>query len=138
MRLALVVLLAVLALLASAALAGAATTLHATLKGSKEVPKAGNGTGTARITLNAKTGKVCYRIRLKHVGTVQMGHIHKGGKKVAGPISIPLFASATKQPKGCTTASKSVIKAIIKKPGAYYVNVHTAKFPAGAARGQLH
>ena len=138
MRVALVVLLAVTALLASAALAGAATTLHATLSGKKEVPKAGNGTGTAKLTLDAKKGRVCYTIKLKHVGTVMAGHIHKGGKKVAGPIIVPLFANATKQPKGCTKASKSVIRAIIKKPSAYYVNVHTAKFPAGAARGQLH
>jgi hypothetical protein len=138
MRVALVVLLTVLSLLASTALAGATTTLHATLSGKKEVPKAGNGTGTARLTLDAKKGRVCFRFKLKHVGTVMAGHIHKGGKKVAGPISVPLFASATKQPKGCTTASKSLIKAIIKKPSAYYVNVHSAKFPAGAARGQLH
>ena len=138
MRVALVVLLAALALLASAALAGAATTLHATLSGKKEIPKAGNGTGSARLTLDAKKGRVCYAIKLKHVGTTIMGHIHKGGKSVAGPIVVPLYMKSVKQPKGCTTAKKSVIRAIIKKPGAYYVNVHTAKFPAGAARGQLH
>ena len=95
-------LLAVLALLASAALAGAATTLHASLSGKKEVPKAGNGKGTARLTLDAKKGRVCFRIKLKHVGTVMAGHIHKGGKKTAGPIVVPLFATPTKQPKGCT------------------------------------
>ena len=138
MRVALVVLLTILSLLASAALAGAATTLHASLSGKKEVPKAGKGKGTARLTLDAKKGRVCYRIKLKKVGTVMAGHIHKGGKTTAGPISVPLFASPTKQPKGCAKASKSLIKAIIKKPGAYYVNVHSAKFPAGAARGQLH
>ena len=138
MRVALVVLLTVLSLLASTALAGATTTLHATLSGKKEVPKAGNGKGTARLTLDAKKGRVCFRFKLKHVGTVMAGHIHKGGKTTAGPITIPLFASATKQPKGCTSASKATIRAIIKKPRAYYVNVHTVKYPAGAARGQLH
>jgi CHRD domain len=138
MRVVLVVVLAVGALFASAAIAGAATTLHATLSGKKEVPKAGNGTGSAKLTLDAKKGRVCYTIKLKHVGTVMAGHIHKGGKTTAGAISVPLFAKATKQPKGCASAKKSVIKAIIKKPGAYYVNVHNAKYPAGAARGQLH
>lgn len=48
MRVALLVLLTVLSLLASTALAGAATTLHASLSGKKEVPTAGNGKGTAR------------------------------------------------------------------------------------------
>ena len=138
MRVALVVLLAALALLTSAALAGAATTLHATLSGKKEVPKAGNGTGSAKLTLDAKKGRVCYTIKLKHVGTTVMGHIHKGGTKVAGPVFIGLFSKPTKHPKGCVKASKSQTKAIIKKPSGYYVNVHTAKFPAGAARGQLH
>ena len=138
MRVALVVVLAVLSMLVPAALAGAATTLHATLSGKKEVPKAGNGSGSARLTLNAKRGRVCYRITIKHVGTAMAGHIHKGGKTTAGPIVVPLFDTATKQPKGCAKASKSVIRAIVKKPGRYYVNVHTAKYPAGAARGQLH
>ena len=138
MRAALVVLLTVLSLLASTALAGATTTLHATLSGKKEVPKAGNGTGTARLTLDAKKGRVCFRIKLRHVGTAVMGHIHKGGKTTAGPITIPLFESPTRQPKGCKRASKATIRAIIRKPGRYYVNVHTARYPAGAARGQLH
>ncbi len=29
-------------------------------------------------------------------------------------------------------------KAICTHPGQYYVNVHTADYPAGAVRGQLH
>lgn len=132
-------LLVVVALaLATVGVAGAATTLHATLSGKKEVPKAGNGSGSARLTLDAKKGRVCFHITLKHVGTTVAGHIHKGGKTVAGPVSVPLFAKPTKKPSGCVNAKKSLIRAIIRKPGAYYVNVHTAKFAAGAARGQLH
>jgi CHRD domain len=124
--------------LGTGGVAGAATTLHATLSGKKEVPKAGNGTGSARVTLNTKTGKVCYRISVKHVGTMVAGHIHKGGKADAGPVVVPLFTSPTKKPKGCVSAKKSLVKAIAAHPGRYYVNVHTAKFGAGAARGQLH
>ena len=115
-----------------------ATALDATLSDKVETPKAGSGTGSATITLNASKGRVCYAITVKHVGTMMAGHIHKGGKGVAGPISLALFTKPTKSPKGCVKASKSLVRAILKKPSAYYVNVHTAKFPAGAARGQLH
>jgi hypothetical protein len=124
--------------LGTGAVAEGATTLHATLSGKQEVPKAGAGTGTATITLKPAAGKVCFDIKLQKVGTAQMGHIHKGGKGVAGPIVVPLFASPTKHPKGCAKASKKTINAIARHPGRYYVNVHTTKFPAGAARGQLH
>ncbi len=39
--------------------------------------------------------------------------------------------------KGCTKAAKSLIGAIESHPNNYYVNVHTAKYRAGAIRGQL-
>lgn len=122
----------------AAGVAGAATTLHATLSGKKEVPKAGSGTGSARLTLDAKKGRICYSISLKGVGTAVAGHIHKGGKSTAGPVFVALFAKATKKPKGCVSAKKSAVRAIRRHPGRYYVNVHTAKYPGGAARGQLH
>jgi hypothetical protein len=124
--------------LGTGGVAGAATTLRATLSGKKEVPKAGNGSGSARLTLNGRTGKVCYRITVRHVGTMTAGHIHKGGKRDAGPVVVPLFTSPTKKPKGCVTADKALVKAILRHPRRYYVNVHTAQYPAGAARGQLH
>jgi hypothetical protein len=127
------------ALAAPVAVAAAATTtLRATLSGQGEVPKAGTGTGTARLTLDDAKKQICFKITLKGVGTAMAGHIHKGGKTVAGPVSVPLFTKPTKKPSGCVTAKSSIIKAIRKNPSGYYVNVHTAKYPAGAARGQLH
>ena len=130
----------VLALTGALAVPGVAAgaTLDATLSGAKEVPKAGNGSGTAHLTLNPRTGRVCFKITLHHVGTAMMGHIHKGGPGVAGPIVVGLFMTPMRQPHGCVTASKSQVRAILRHPRRFYVNVHTAKFPAGAARGQLH
>lgn len=124
--------------LAVTGVAGAATKLEASLSGQKEIPEAGDGTGTARLTLKPDKGEICFRITLERVGTAAAGHIHKGGPSTAGPITVPLFEEATRRPSGCASAKKSVIRAIRRRPSRYYVNVHTAKYPAGAARGQLH
>jgi hypothetical protein len=137
-RLAIVALAATGGLALTGPAAGAATVLHASLRGHKEVPKADGGHGSARLVLRPGKGRVCYRMTVHHVGTMVMGHIHKGGKHVAGPIVVALFESPTRHPSGCVSASKATIRAIARHPGRYYVNVHTAKFPAGAARGQLH
>jgi hypothetical protein len=118
--------------------AGAVTTLHATMSGSKEVPRAGNGRGSARITLDDSRRRVCYRITLRGVGSAMAGHIHRGGPGTAGPIVVPLFTTPTRRPQGCVSAQRSLIRAIRRHPARYYVNVHTARWPAGAARGQLH
>ena len=137
-RLAIVALAAAAGLALGAPTAGAATVLHASLSGHKEVPKADGGSGSARIVLRPGKGRVCFTIHVERVGTMVMGHIHKGGRSVAGPIVVPLFESPTKHPSGCVSAPKATVRAIARHPGRYYVNVHTAKFPAGAARGQLH
>ena len=129
---------AVGATLAMSGVAAAATKLDAELRGSKEIPKAGNGTGLAHLTLMPNRRQICYRITLRRVGTAAAGHIHRGGPSTAGPIVVPLFEEATRRPRGCASATRSVIRAIRRNPARYYVNIHTAAYPAGAARGQLH
>ena len=39
------------------------------------------------------------------------------------------------QAKGCATTTAAIAAAIIRSPGAYYVNIHNAKYPGGALRG---
>jgi hypothetical protein len=129
---------AVTIVLGSAGTAGAATTLRAHLSGKAEVPEAANGTGDARITLKGRKRQICFDITLMNVGSVAAGHIHKGGKTVSGPIVVPLFDGETTHPTGCAPAKRRVIRRIRLHPRRYYVNVHNAEFPAGAARGQLH
>jgi CHRD domain len=120
--------------------ATSAATLRATMNGTVEVPKGDpDGRGTARVTTSPSRGRVCYTVTLSNVGTVSAGHIHKGAKGKAGPIVVPLFATATSQPKGCATGvSKSLIRDINAHPRRYYINVHNATYPGGAVRGQLH
>ena len=92
--------------------------------------------GKVELTLNAKTGKVCWEFKLAKIdGKPTQAHIHKGKAGVAGNVVVPLGANYKRQ--GCTSAAKSLVKAIAGHPGVYYVNVHNAKHPAGAMRGQL-
>lgn len=125
--------------LGGAATAAAAQTMTASMNGSREVPKGDrDGRATARITTDARRGRVCYRISLKNVGVVGAGHIHKGAAGKAGPIVVAFFAKPTRRPNGCATGvSKSLIRAIERNPRQYYVNVHNKRYPAGAVRGQL-
>jgi hypothetical protein len=108
--------------------------LEAKLSGGKEVPKAGGATGVAFIQITGT--KVCWQFeKLKGFTGATASHIHKAPVGKAGPVLVPLGAGFKKT--GCTTAPGAVAKAIVANPKAYYVNIHTTKFPAGALRGQL-
>lgn len=121
-------------------------TLATTLTGAEEVcapnQRCGDpdGSGTAAVELNRKTGTVCFSITTANVSTPLLaGHIHEAPKGVAGPIVVTLFASPSDESvSGCTEGvSKKLIKDIQKNPQSYYVNVHNQEYPAGAVRGQL-
>jgi hypothetical protein len=113
--------------------------LFASMTGGNEAPTKGDrdGRGAATFLFPSPT-KVCFALLVSNLKKPNAAHIHRGAKGVAGPIVVPLFESPTKHPSGCVSAPKKTVRAIARHPGRYYVNVHTAKFPAGAARGQLH
>jgi hypothetical protein len=133
-----VVIGATIALISAASASGAllkgGNSLHATLSGKVEVPKGDpDGAGTAEVKITGTT--VCWEIKALRVGTLLAAHIHKGAAGVAGPVVVPF--GKTYKSKGCVKAPAAVAAAIRSKPGAYYVNVHNTKYPAGALRGQL-
>jgi hypothetical protein len=116
--------------------------LHAHLKGATEVPGPGDpdGRGMAELRLNAKRGKVCYEIRTRKIDGASAAHIHAGKKGVAGDVVVALFAgSGGRKLEGCVRdVAKSTIRAIVRNPKRYYVNVHNSGYPNGAVRGQLN
>jgi hypothetical protein len=131
---------AVLTLPALALAAGQAMSpvVSAKLKGSNEVPTKGdpNGTGFVVVTFDAKKGTACWKFKnVTRIRTPTAAHIHKGRTGSAGPVAIP-FGAAYKA-SGCQKAKKSLIEAIETNPNRYYVNIHNAKYPDGALRGQL-
>jgi hypothetical protein len=114
-----------------------------TLTGASEVPGPGdaNASGTASLALNPGHGEVCFDLAWADIdGTVFAAHIHVGPSGVAGPIVVPLFGgsfSGTDSASACVSADRSLVLAIVQNPENYYVNIHSAVFPAGAVRGQL-
>ena len=126
--------------LASTAMAAGWTTLVTSMNGAREVPGPGDpdGTGWATVRLNIHQQMVCYEVSVWDIESATAAHIHVGRASVAGPVVIPLEAPADGDSMACAEGvDKSLIRAIIRNPNLYYINVHNAPYPGGAVRGQL-
>jgi CHRD domain len=118
--------------------------LSTLLSGAAEAPGPGDpdASGSAFIALNQGLGEVCFNLSWENIdGTVVAAHIHVAPPGVPGPIVVPLFAGefpGTGSTSDCVgDVDEALIKDIRQDPGAYYVNIHSTVFPAGAIRGQL-
>ncbi|WP_116091164.1 CHRD domain-containing protein [Sphingomonas crusticola] len=133
---------AALILLAAAApipVAAATTKFQVQLAGAAEVPGPGaaQGMGEAALTFDTGKNQLCYRLHAMGTDTPTMAHIHKGAAGTAGGVVLPLTAPTDGTSEGCAAVARDLLAAILATPSDYYVNVHTAAFPAGALRGQL-
>ncbi len=118
------------------AVAPAGTKLMASLDGASETPPAAtDGSGMFRASVVPGTGRLCYDLTSKSIGTPTMAHIHAGATGVAGPPVVTLKASAPVST--CLTIDKALAMKLAQSPGDYYVNVHNAAYPGGVIRGQL-
>nr|MEA2796947.1 hypothetical protein [Phenylobacterium sp.] len=114
--------------------------LTAHLTGAAQQPGAGDpdGTGQATVRVNVGKSQVCYDLTAEKIAPATAAHIHKAPPGAAGPPVVPLKPpGADGKSSGCVTVAADLAKNILQDPGAYYVNVHNAEFPAGAIRGQL-
>ena len=140
-----VAILAVLAVVALALPAGAAggRMFVTEMTGAQEVPPADpDGSGTASFTVNPGLGQICFDITSENIALPLLAaHIHPGEAGVNGaPLVFLLHAEETDADgnfSGCTSVDRATAKDILKRPWAYYVNLHNAEFPSGAIRGQL-
>ena len=110
------------------------------MTGPAERPGPGDpdGTGTAAFTFNPGQGTVCFELAVSNIAPATAAHIHVAPPTDPGPIVIPLTPPTSGSSSGCISGvDQDLIKAIIKNPENYYVNVHNADFPAGAIRAQL-
>jgi hypothetical protein len=110
----------------------------ATLSGANEVPPGDpDGVGTARISIDDATNRICTHFEVRNIGPVTAAHIHRGAAGVNGPPVIPLDAPDDNDSDDCDDVDNDLLDEIRRTPSNFYVNVHTAEHPNGAIRGQI-
>jgi hypothetical protein len=127
--------------LAVAALSFAAaqkTVWTAALSSGQEVPKqvvkAPAAHGLFKATLSGRTLK--WKLTFaKLTGHATAAHIHMAAKGKPGNVVVSLCTPCRSGVSGTATVTPAVLSAF--KKHLLYVNVHTAKNPAGEIRGQL-
>ena len=130
-----------------AAASGKAVSLAATLKGANEVPGPGDPDGRGRAVVRLAGDRACFVLRWSGIAAPTAAHIHEGRAGVAGPVVVLFFQPGTNAASlpgtlssvaGCADVDPALARRIAARPSNWYVNVHTADFPDGAIRGQLH
>ena len=106
------------------------------LTGEAEAPGPGDpdGTGLAAVMFDDVASTVDWDISVANIGPVILDHIHVGPAGTAGPIVIDFSGNLI---GSGLAVDAGLLADILAAPANYYVNVHTAEFPAGAIRGQL-
>jgi CHRD domain len=116
---------------------GSATKFITKLNARSETPRPkGAALGTGLFTASMTGSLLSWRLSFSRLtGKALAAHIHLGRPGVAGPVAVPLCGPCV---SGVHKTSKltSRVKAALLS-GRAYVNVHTAKNPAGEIRGQV-
>ncbi len=123
------------------------------MTGDEEAPGPGHpvATGTAFLRLNPGLEEVSFLLTFEGLDPddpadrIFAGHIHIGDPGAPGPVvlnfAIPgpleVDEDGAGSFAGVVSADRALLLDIIRNPGDYYVNLHSANFPPGAIRGQL-
>ncbi|MEV0616726.1 CHRD domain-containing protein [Nonomuraea sp. NPDC050404] len=127
---------------------GFGRTLTARADGRQEVQapgtKAGDGNGHGEWLVQPEGRRVWFAAAWDKVSAPTAAHIHRAPKGKNGPVVVPFFEAKGGLPPsvtglaGSTLTSKAVASRIWNNPKNWYANLHNAKFPGGAIRGQLY
>jgi hypothetical protein len=117
------------------------TALVASLEGRNEVAT-GSPQGQALEVIGISGSTLTYTIAWRGIGTPTEADIHAGGPGTNGPVVVPLF-NPPPSADGLATGRVSVtdpnlLAALESNSSGFYTDLHTAKFPDGALRAQLH
>lgn len=116
-------------------------TLTGSGSGADEAPGPGEEGATIEgdVTIDTETGEITYTVSVAgNAEDVAGAHIHEAPAGTPGPIVVPLDEAAVMAGSEATvTADPALAAEIAASPENYYLNAHSASFPAGFARGQL-
>jgi CHRD domain-containing protein len=101
---------------------------------------AGDGNGRGAFSGIFKGDTLCYGLQVTNIGKPVAAHIHQASRGDNGDVVVTLKQPRRGNPgasKQCVDVPANVADDIRSNPGGFYVNVHNAKFPGGAIRGQL-
>ena len=124
------------------------TLLATSLRGANEVPVAGGPAvgdkdGAALEFIKVKGDKVSVAVTWRGTGRPTMLHIHQGAKGTNGGVKVDFTGLLKDSRRHSVVGTVKVgdpglLAALTSDPGSFYANLHTAEFPGGAVRGQLH
>jgi hypothetical protein len=127
---------------------GDAVYFAAALSGRNEVPvpngpAVGDKDGAAIEFVRVQGDQVSFAMKWKGIAPPTAAHIHQGVAGQNGDVKIPFFAEklpgSLYSVTGSVTVSDPELLADLRQdPTGFYANLHTAEFPGGAVRGQLH
>lgn len=108
----------------------------AELDGASQVPaNAVAGLGSASLEIGPDGNATITVSYGGLTGAVTASHIHNAPIGVNGPVSVPLVPSGTQL---VASFVPTAVQLAQLRAGDWYVNIHTAAFPGGEIRGQLH
>lgn len=109
-----------------------------TLLGARERPNVGDADGNGVALVIPRGDQAYFYLRVGNTQPPTAAHIHRGKAGEVGSVVLsfaPTFNGGVAV--GAVSLAATLAGEIRANPEGFYVNVHTADFPAGAVRGQL-
>jgi hypothetical protein len=112
--------------------------LTTNLSGADEKPSGDpDGLGIASVRSLPGLGQLCYQLTVSRIelpATAARIELVSTGKTV---VTLRAPDAATGVSSGCPSVSRALVRSVLARPAAYFLNVTTRDFPAGAIRGTL-